>query len=414
MPVVTPKSAQTFRQHPMGRSLASIGETYVMKGDEGGGRTLFESQGLQYSIEHRDGHVFHQETRRDPSGRIVAKNEAEVQFVVGSGRQGSSYLVEHDGFLFESPLTWYSRKQRWDLSPGFQAFNYHFDRPIQPNCLFCHANRVEAVPGPINQYRSPIFQGHAIGCERCHGPGELHVARPTLVDGKDMTIVNPADLSPALRDDVCAQCHLAGDSRILRVGRRSEDYRPGLPFPRFWTVFVQPPDRAEDRFVGQFEQMHEQQLLSRQRGSARVHFLPRSTPFPRARGEGRLLPRSCLMCHAQRGCSLPASERLERSKDDDCTGCHMPKASGFDIPHAATTNHRIPRHECGGNRFTAPPGKTGRDRRDLIIFHRERMDDEERALVERDRGVAVCRDGAAGARVALPLLEAALAARRMT
>ena len=36
---------------------------------------------------------------------------------------------------------------------------------------------------------------------------------------------------------------------------------------------------------------------------------------------------------------------------------------------------------------------------------------QERAEVERDRGVAVCRDGVEGARIALPLLEAALAAR---
>ena len=35
------------------------------------------------------------------------------------------------------------------------------------------------------------------------------------------------------------------------------------------------------------------------------------------------------------------------------------------------------------------PDKTGRDRRDLVIFHRARMDREERASVERDRGVAV-------------------------
>ena len=34
------------------------------------------------------------------------------------------------------------------------------------------------------------------------------------------------------------------------------------------------------------------------------------------------------------------------------------------------------------------------------------MDDEERALVERDRGVALCRDGAAACAFALPLLEA--------
>ncbi len=188
----TRRAPRPFRQHPMGRSLAPIGEAYRDgKATRESAGLLFESQGLQYSIEHRDGHVFHQETRRDASGRIVAKNEAEVQFAVGSGRQGIAYLIEHDGFLFESPLTWYSRKQRWDLSPGFEVSNYHFDRPIQPNCLFCHANRVEPMAGPINQYRPPIFQGHAIGCERCHGPGELHVARPTMVDGKDMTIVNP-------------------------------------------------------------------------------------------------------------------------------------------------------------------------------------------------------------------------------
>jgi Flp pilus assembly protein TadD len=405
------QSALTFSQHPMGRSLAPIGETYALKGDEGGGQTLFERQGLQYSIEHRDGRVFHQETRRDGSGRIVAKNEAEVRFVVGSGRQGSSYLVQHDGFLFESPLTWYSRTQRWDLSPGFEAFNYHFDRPIQPNCLFCHANRVEPVPGPINQYRSPIFQGHAIGCERCHGPGELHVARPTMIDGKDMTIVNPADLTPALRDDVCAQCHLAGNSRIVRVGQRNQDYRPGLPFPRFWTVFVQPPDRSEERFVGQVEQMHESNCFRASQGRLGCISCHDPHHFPAPAEKVAYYRDQCLTCHAQRRCSLPASERLERSKEDDCTGCHMPKASGFDIPHAATTNHRIPRHESGGSRFTAQPDKTGRDRRDLVIFHRERMDGEERASVERDRGVAVCRDGAAGARFALPLLEAALAAR---
>jgi Tetratricopeptide repeat/Doubled CXXCH motif (Paired_CXXCH_1)/Cytochrome c554 and c-prime len=405
------QSALAFGKHPMGRSLAPIGENYVPKGDEGGGHTLFESQGIQYSIEHREGHVFHQEARRDASGRIIAKSEAEVQFVIGSGRQGSSYLVDHDGFLFESPLTWYSRKQQWGLSPGFETVNYHFDRPIQPNCLFCHANRVEPMAGPTNQYRPPIFQGHAIGCERCHGPGELHVARPTMVDGKDMTIVNPADLEPALRDDVCAQCHLAGDSRIVRVGRRNEDYRPGLPFFSFWTVFVQPPDQAEDRFVGQFEQMHESKCFRASRGRLGCISCHNPHHFPAPAEKVAYYRDRCLECHAERGCSLSTSERLERSSDDDCTSCHMPKASSVDIPHAATANHRILRHGGGGIPFTANPGKTGRDSRHLVVFHRERMDGDERALVERDRGVAVCRGGVAGARFALPLLEAALAAR---
>ena len=57
-------------------------------------------------------------------------------------------------------------------------------------------NRVENVAGTVNRYEPPIFRGYAIGCERCHGPGELHVRRPTMVDGRDVTIVNPVPSSP--------------------------------------------------------------------------------------------------------------------------------------------------------------------------------------------------------------------------
>src|SRR5207248_3744470 len=192
----------------MGRSLAPIDATLVTEADEADGRPLFEANGLEYSIERRNGRVFHQETRRDPSGRIVARNEAEVQFVLGSGSQGLGYLIERDGFLFQSPISWYAHQRRWDLAPGYEKQNPHFDRPVVSTCLYCHANRVEPVAGTINRYQPPIFRGHAIGCERCHGPGELHVRRPTVVAGRDRTIVNPAALEASLRDAVCEQCHL--------------------------------------------------------------------------------------------------------------------------------------------------------------------------------------------------------------
>jgi predicted CXXCH cytochrome family protein len=405
------QSARTFREHPMGRSLAPISAASVTSAEAGTGRPLFESQGLEYAVLHRDGHVFHQEMRRDARGRIVARNEAEVQYVLGSGRQGLAYLIERDGFLFQSPLTWYARKQKWGLSPGFEAFNYHFDRPIQPNCLFCHANRVEPDAGPMNQYRPPVFRGHAVGCERCHGPGELHAANPTLVDGEDLTIVNPADLAPALRDAVCAQCHLIGERRGLRVGHRNEDYRPGLPFYRFWTVFAPPPDQSENRFVGQVEQMHESRCFRASQGGLGCISCHSPHHFPAPAEITAYYRDRCLECHAERGCALPASERLKRSPSDDCVGCHMPKASSFDIPHSASADHRIPRHASGADPGTGKRGSTRRSPRDLVVFYGELMDAAERAAVERDRGVAFSRDGPQGARLALPLLEAALAAR---
>jgi len=399
----------------MGRSLAPIALAPATGADDGSGQVLFEAQGLEYSIEKRDGRVIHQETRRDAAGRIIARNEAEVQFAVGSGTQGVGYLIERDGFLFQSPITWYARERRWDLSPNYDKVNRHFDRAIAPGCLFCHANRVEPVEGAVNRYRPPIFRGHAIGCERCHGPGELHVKNPMVVDGRDTTIVNPAKLEPALRDAVCEQCHLAGHGRVVRLDRRAEDFRPGLPFHRFWTVVEPSAGPAEDRLIGQVEQMHESRCFRASGGRLGCischdpHRLP-------SRGEEATYYRDrCLECHADRGCRLPTTARLARSRDDDCVGCHMPRSGSSDILHAAVTNHRIPR-QAGAkagepDRSAIPAGDPLAKPPSVMSFHRALLDEHERAATERDIGVALCREGPAGAVAAAPLLAAAVAAR---
>ena len=130
---------------------------------------------------------FHKETQRDEEGRVVAEVEAEITYALGSGTRGISYLLERDGRLFQSPIAWYGQKRKWDLAPGYERRNFHFDRVIEPECLFCHANRVRPVEQTVNRYEKPIFEGHAIGCERCHGPGALHVQGQELVErpGRD-------------------------------------------------------------------------------------------------------------------------------------------------------------------------------------------------------------------------------------
>ena len=346
-----------------------------------------------------------------PRASIIAQNEAEVQFAVGSGRLGVAYLIEHDGFLFQSPIAWYPRERQWDLPPGYHTSNSHFDHPITSSCLFCHANQVEPVPGTVNRYRPPIFRGHAIGCERCHGPGELHVTHPTLVDGRDVTIVNPALLEPSLRDAVCEQCHLNGQWRELRAGRQDGDFRPGLPFYRFWTVLEQAGASAKDRIVGQFEQMHESRCFLASEG--RLGCISCHDPHRAPKPEEKVtyFRDRCLKCHANRSCSLPVSVRLGRSQSDDCTSCHMPRSKDSNTIHVAVTNHRIPRRADEAHR--SPIRTEGRrdSQRPMVNYHRDLMDDRERAEAEREVGVALCRAGPEGAAVALPLLEEALVAR---
>jgi predicted CXXCH cytochrome family protein len=402
--------ADVYRRHPMGRSLSPIEDTQAMRASTAGAPARFEAQGLEYSVGDKDGRVIHRETRRDSDGRIIAENQAEISYVLGSGKQAVSFLIDREGFLFESPVTFYVRERRWGLSPGYEKRNRHFYRPVLADCLFCHTNRVERASGAVNRYQGPIFRGgHAIGCERCHGPGELHVSRPDVVDGIDRTIVNPADLEPALRDAVCEQCHLIGRRRVVRAGVRSEDYRPGLPFQRFWAAFVTPAGAGDNRFAGQVEQMHESRCFQASEG--RLGCTSCHDPHDRPAREARAAyyRDRCLECHADRGCRLPEKARLARDAGDDCTACHMPQLNTSNNAHLATTDHRVVRDIAAdaGTRATHAAGDGGLS--SFVNFHAGLMDERVRAAAERDRGVAFCRDGRDGGAMALPLLEAALA-----
>jgi hypothetical protein len=125
--------AETFRRRPMGRSLAPISAAPAVGFDRPSGTTTFGAGPSRYTINRRGGCEIHRETFGD-GGRVLAEVEAEVKYALGSGTRGISYLVEHDGRLFQSPISWYSQKHQWDLSAGFDQENVHFDRPIDPVC----------------------------------------------------------------------------------------------------------------------------------------------------------------------------------------------------------------------------------------------------------------------------------------
>ncbi len=57
---------------------------------------------------------------------MLVQVEGEVAYAVGSGARSITYLVERDGRLFESPITWYTQKQQWDLSPGYEKIRPAF------------------------------------------------------------------------------------------------------------------------------------------------------------------------------------------------------------------------------------------------------------------------------------------------
>jgi len=263
---------------------------------------------------------------------------------IGSGTRGRSYLCARDGSLWQSAASWFSEKQVWDISPGFSP-GRHGNRPMAPGCLFCHVNRVEPVAGSLNRYKEPFFgRQAAIGCERCHGPGELHVAEHIdgrgITEGVDTSIVNPKHLSPELREDICRQCHFQGAIRIDRRGREAFDFRPGLPLELFITVFLRHPALTDyHKSVGQVEQtaISRCSIASGGRFGCTSCHDPHSTPQPAAKDD--FYRQRCLACHKVEHCQ--ETPELRRSKNDACAACHMQKAASANIAHTAVTDHRI-------------------------------------------------------------------------
>jgi hypothetical protein len=414
--------ARSFARHPMGRSVLPVARTAIPPEDPPH-HNPFDALGSRFGIKHEGGRVRHSRTRLDADGRPAAELEWDVDYAIGSGVHGISYLSDRGGYVFETPVSWYAQKHRWDLSPGFGP-DHLTGRPVGAECLFCHANRANDVDGSINRYTEPVFDGHAIGCQRCHGPGEVHVASRERFDPVpgtvDHTIVNPRHLEPPLREAVCEQCHLEGEARVPHRGRGLYDFRPGLPLDRFWSAFVRSAGTGQGRrAVGHVEQMYQSRCFRGDDGAGRLGCASCHDPHelvPPAQRVAFYRGR-CLRCHEQHGCSLPLADRLPRTAEDSCIDCHMPRYGTSDIRHTASTDHRILRNpEREGRAAPAVPRGTALPGDDLpvVSFYRERpgTNGEE---ADRDLGVALVKLAREGrvptGRVvgrALPLLDAAV------
>jgi hypothetical protein len=331
--------ARTYSRHPMGRSMAKAADVLP---DQTG--TVLAILGSDYEVERRDGKVFHRATRLSPTGRVIKTEEAEVRYAVGSGARSYAFLVERGDGFYQSPLSWYTGETHWGLSPGYKSLSPPFGRGIPLLCLFCHTNRATMEPG-----HAPVFpQGLTIGCERCHGPGELHARDPaaaTKGGGENLEIINPARLqSRARREEICAQCHMLGFERGLLPGHSPFEYRPGLPLEEFIVLSsrsakpgLEPPPN------GHMDQMRRSRCYRESDGRLGCTSCHDPHRVPEAAERVGYFKDRCLKCHADRGCSLPSADRLARSPADDCASCHMPRASSRELPHIARTDHTIPR-----------------------------------------------------------------------
>jgi tetratricopeptide (TPR) repeat protein len=250
------------------------------------------------------------------------QGSAPMDYFVGSGAAGRSYLWEREGYLFELPVTWYSQKRLWDASPGYEREReVRLNRPIDSTCLSCHASRVRPVLGTQNRYGDPPFLENGVACERCHGPGSEHI-----VDPANARMVNPARLEPERRDSICSQCHLTGGARIERPARRFNEFRAGDKLADFVTYFVWSSGDEALKVTSHVEKLAASGC-KRASGDALWCGTCHSVHTNAERAQA-----ACLNCHST------AHHREAR-----CATCHMPKAVAADANHGELTDHSIPR-----------------------------------------------------------------------
>jgi Flp pilus assembly protein TadD len=252
------------------------------------------------------------------------RGSAPFDYFIGSNTAGRSYLFSREGYLFELPVTWYRNGSRWDASPGYEhEIEIRLNRPVDPTCLACHASRLQSVYGTQNRYADPPFLENGVACERCHGPGADHVRNPAA------PMINPAKLSREERDSVCAQCHLTGEARIERAGRRFAEYRPGAKLSDYVTYMVWKDRGAATKVTGHSENLAISRCARESKGAMwcgtchEVHANQDRTQ------------QACISCHA-------SAHHIDMS----CAGCHMKRTAASDVAHSAATDHSIP----GGGR----------------------------------------------------------------
>ena len=301
-----------------------------------------------YEVYRRGSDLYQAAYELDAEGKEVYRVEHRIEYILGSGANGFSCIVQRDEFLFQAPLSYYSRTRAWGLSPGYDQQDQSFTRPIHADCISCHSGRPQPIENTDGKFRDPPFRELPIACESCHGPGALHVerrrtgARPS--GPVDRSIVNPAKLPGWLADNICMSCHQAMDATALMPGKQVADFRPGTPLTNTFAIFAVPfrPDAPpKEPLLQHFTLMS----LSRcyLESGRKLSCITCHDPHvqPTAEEAPAYFRSKCLTCHTEKSCNLPLQARRAKSPPDDCVGCHMPKQRLKDISHSSLTAHRI-------------------------------------------------------------------------
>jgi len=286
----------------------------------------------------------------DLATNTVAKfSKDQIAFVYG-GVWKQRYFTKIGDDYFPLSAQWDVPHRKWlpyFVKPGtdwwvpfYPADN--MQRPTGPTCDGCHSVGYDIHTKQVAEWN--------VGCERCHGRGGEHVARPTRAN-----IVNPARMDYVHANDTCIQCHSQGRPLANLIEGKTYDwpvgYRVGLSLKDFWqleehtlgeTTFTHFPDGTAHKNRMQGNDFVQSVMYRRGITCFDCHDVHGTDNYAQLRKSPDKL---CLDCHGPLSLNGPHTAALEEhthhkpgSPGSQCVACHMPKIEAT-IPDVFVSAH---------------------------------------------------------------------------
>ena len=230
--------------------------------------------------------------------------------------------------LLRAPAQWDIQNRVWRpyfVAPNTDWWVPHYPaaqgdntkRPTGPLCDGCHSVNYNI------QTKQPTEWN--VGCEKCHGPGSEHVARPSRTN-----IINPARLNFVQANDTCLQCHTQGQPLANPVNGQFYDwpvgFHQGLELKNFW--------KLEEHKLGELTFTHFPDGTAHKNRMQANDFVD-SVMYRRGV--------TCFSCHDVHGTANHAS--LLKPVGQVCLTCHGPASPNG--PHAASVEAHT--HHAAGS-----------------------------------------------------------------
>ena len=269
-----------------------------------------------FTMDHTADGYFQQLNIRKNSRAYVHRRS--IDLVLGSGNHGQSYLYWESDRLYQLHVSYLTELDQWVNSPGmYYDGTADFSRPVPVRCLECHATWFAEARNAINRFdRHHYILG--VTCVRCHGPGlehvEYHREFPDAQAGHRIT--NPATLPQDRLNELCAQCHSAGEPIAPAF-----TYRPGQPLSHYLQLDLSADDsdNEDPHSANQLARLMKSQCYIK---GENLTCITCHDPHVDQRGQLAEFSRKCLKCHTREACG--ESKVTGATIEARCIDCHMP------------------------------------------------------------------------------------------